>query len=178
MTTPDSHIPLRSVELHILLSVVDRPRHGYAILQEAEERTEGRPGFEIPTLYRALRRLRDADLIRTADPPEPGPDERREDLASHAPRSTGARGGTVAARNRRRPRTSTDRRGESRRPEVTRHDLAARIGDDADPCAVAPLPTVLPKGCAQRVSGGRPAARQRDGHFADVTAHWLLADPS
>jgi DNA-binding PadR family transcriptional regulator len=78
MATPDSHIPLRSVELHILLSVVDRPRHGYAILQEAEERTEGRPGFEIPTLYRALRRLRDADLIRTADPPEPGPDERRE----------------------------------------------------------------------------------------------------
>ena len=67
----DPHIPLRSVELHILLSVVDRPRHGYAILQEAEERTEGQPGFEIPTLYRALRRLREADLIRIADPPEP-----------------------------------------------------------------------------------------------------------
>ena len=78
MATPDQDIPLRSVELHILLSVVDRPRHGYAILQEAEERTGGRPGFEIPTLYRALRRLREADLIRTADPPEPDPDERRE----------------------------------------------------------------------------------------------------
>lgn len=78
MATPDQHIPLRSVELHILLSVVDRPRHGYAILQEAEERTGGRPGFEIPTLYRALRRLREADLIRTADPPEPDSDERRE----------------------------------------------------------------------------------------------------
>jgi PadR family transcriptional regulator PadR len=78
MAVPDPHIPLRSVELHILLSVVDRPRHGYAILQEAEERTDGRPGFEIPTLYRALRRLRDADLIRAADPPEPDSDERRE----------------------------------------------------------------------------------------------------
>jgi PadR family transcriptional regulator PadR len=78
MATPDQHIPLRSVELHILLSVVDRPRHGYAILQEAAERTDGRPGFEIPTLYRALRRLRQADLIRLADPPEPDPDERRE----------------------------------------------------------------------------------------------------
>jgi PadR family transcriptional regulator, regulatory protein PadR len=74
----DQHIPLRSVELHILLSVVDRPRHGYAILQEAEERTDGRPGFEIPTLYRALRRLREADLIRLADPLEPDPGERRE----------------------------------------------------------------------------------------------------
>ena len=78
MAASDRHIPLRSVELHILLSVVDRPRHGYAILQEAEERTDGRPGFEIPTLYRALRRLREANLIRTADPPEPDPDERRE----------------------------------------------------------------------------------------------------
>ena len=68
---PDA-ITLRAVELHILLSVVDRPRHGYAILQEAEERTEGRPGFEFPTLYRALQRLRDAKLIRLTDPPEPG----------------------------------------------------------------------------------------------------------
>lgn len=69
---------LRSVELHILLSVVDRPRHGYAILQEAEERTGGRPGFEIPTLYRALRRMRHEGLIRAADRPEPDAAERRE----------------------------------------------------------------------------------------------------
>ena len=78
MTRPDQHIPLRSVEFHILLSVVDRPRHGYAVLQEAEERTNGRPGFEIPTLYRALRRLRDVGLIRIADPPDRDSDERRE----------------------------------------------------------------------------------------------------
>ena len=57
---------------------MDRPRHGYAILQEAEGRTDGRPGFEIPTLYRALRRLGKAGLIRTAAPPEPDADERRE----------------------------------------------------------------------------------------------------
>lgn len=79
MTPRSSERPaLRSVELHILLSVVDRARHGYAILQEAEDRTDGRPGFEIPTLYRALRRLRDEGLIEVADAPEPDPDERRE----------------------------------------------------------------------------------------------------
>jgi PadR family transcriptional regulator PadR len=72
------HRPLRSVELHILLSVVDQPRHGYAILQEAEERTEGRPGFEIPTLYRALRRLRDEGMICVADAPDHELDQRRE----------------------------------------------------------------------------------------------------
>ena len=77
MTPPDPPL-IRSVELHILLSVVDKPRHGYAILQEAEARTGGRPGFEIPTLYRALQRLRDADLIRLAAPPQPESDERRE----------------------------------------------------------------------------------------------------
>jgi PadR family transcriptional regulator, regulatory protein PadR len=77
---PRDHSPiaLRSVEVHILLSVVDRPRHGYAILQEAEARTSGKPGFEIPTLYRALRRLREIGLIRSVAPPEPDPDERRE----------------------------------------------------------------------------------------------------
>lgn len=73
----DEH-PLSRVELHILLSVVDRPRHGYAILQEAEERTQGKPGFEIPTLYRALRRLRDIGLIRVAPTLERDTDERRE----------------------------------------------------------------------------------------------------
>jgi DNA-binding PadR family transcriptional regulator len=78
MSPAGQDVPLSRVELHILLSVVDRPRHGYAILQEAEERTNGKPGFEIPTLYRALRRLREAGLIRIAAAPEPDPDERRE----------------------------------------------------------------------------------------------------
>lgn len=75
---PEPSRPLRGVELHILLSVIDRPRHGYGILQEAEARTEGRPGFEIPTLYRALRRLRDEGLIRNVEAPADAPDERRE----------------------------------------------------------------------------------------------------
>lgn len=74
----DGKRPLRSVELHILLSVVDQPRHGYAILQEAEDRTEGRPGFEIPTLYRALRRLRDEGMIGRVEAPAHELEARRE----------------------------------------------------------------------------------------------------
>jgi DNA-binding PadR family transcriptional regulator len=80
-TTPSrDHLPLRSVELDILLGVVDRPRHGYAILQEAEERAGGHPGFEIPTLYRALRRMREAGLVRAVKAPAAARDvdERRE----------------------------------------------------------------------------------------------------
>lgn len=77
---PRDHLPLRSVELDILLGVVDQPRHGYAILQEAEERAGGHPGFEIPTLYRALRRMREAGLVSAVEAPAAahGADERRE----------------------------------------------------------------------------------------------------
>lgn len=78
MTSPDTFLPLRSVELDILLSTVDRPRHGYAILQDAEDRSDGRPGFEIPTLYRALRRMRDDGLIRAVPAPEEDVDSRRD----------------------------------------------------------------------------------------------------
>jgi DNA-binding PadR family transcriptional regulator len=75
----DGFLPLRGVELDVLLGVVDRPRHGYAILLEAEARNAGAPGFEIPTLYRALRRMRDNGLIRTVDAPDrEGDDPRRE----------------------------------------------------------------------------------------------------
>jgi DNA-binding PadR family transcriptional regulator len=77
---PAVFLPLRDVELSVLLSVVDRPRHGYAILQEADARSGGRPGFEIPTLYRALRRMRDQGLVEpaSAPPEEADEDARRE----------------------------------------------------------------------------------------------------
>lgn len=63
----ESFIPLRSVELDILLSIAEKPMHGYAILKDATERMGRHPGFEIPTLYRALRRMRDIGLIRTLE---------------------------------------------------------------------------------------------------------------
>lgn len=60
----DSFIPLRSVELDILLSVAEEAKHGYAIHRDARDRAGRHPGFEIPTLYRALRRMRDLGLVR------------------------------------------------------------------------------------------------------------------
>lgn len=60
-----SFIPLRSVELDILLSVAEKPRHGYGILKDAERRMGRQPGFQIPTLYRALRRMREEGLVRS-----------------------------------------------------------------------------------------------------------------
>lgn len=71
-------LPLRRVELEVLLSTVDRARHGYAILQETEQRNGGRSSFEIPTLYRALRRMREAGLIQPAPAPGEDVDARRD----------------------------------------------------------------------------------------------------
>lgn len=112
-TTSRNHLPLRSVELAILLGVVDQPRHGYAILQEAEERAEGHPGFEIPTLYRALRRMREAGLVRTVKAPADArdTDERREywqatELGREVLRAELARLEAILATGRERTRTA------------------------------------------------------------------------
>ena len=112
-TSSRDHLPLRSVELDILLGVVDRPRHGYAILREAEERAGGHPGFEIPTLYRALRRMREAGLVRAVKAPaeELEADERREywratALGRDVLKAELARLETIVATGRKRTRTA------------------------------------------------------------------------
>ena len=59
VTSPDpsSFLPLRPVELEILLTLAHGERHGYAIIQETEARNEGTLRLETGTMYRALRRL-------------------------------------------------------------------------------------------------------------------------
>jgi DNA-binding PadR family transcriptional regulator len=49
--------PISEPVLLILLSLATRPRHGYAILQDTQEMSEGRVRLSTGTLYGALRRL-------------------------------------------------------------------------------------------------------------------------
>ena len=56
--------------LHILLALSDRPRHGYAIVQEIEKRTGGEVVLGTGTLYTALKRLRREGLIEETGEPE------------------------------------------------------------------------------------------------------------
>ena len=49
--------------LLILLSLATRPRHGYAILRDTEEISNGRVRLSTGTLYGALRRLLDDGWI-------------------------------------------------------------------------------------------------------------------
>jgi DNA-binding PadR family transcriptional regulator len=50
-------LPMTEPVLLILLSLADRPRHGYAILQDTETMSDGRVRLSTGTLYGALRRL-------------------------------------------------------------------------------------------------------------------------
>jgi DNA-binding PadR family transcriptional regulator len=54
---PEDFLPLRPVELEILITLAQGERHGYAIIQETEARTDGALRLETGTMYRALRRL-------------------------------------------------------------------------------------------------------------------------
>jgi len=55
--------PITEPVLLILLSLAEQPRHGYSILKDVEEISEGRVRLSTGTLYGALRRLLDDGWI-------------------------------------------------------------------------------------------------------------------
>jgi DNA-binding PadR family transcriptional regulator len=55
--------PLTEPVLLILVSLAERPRHGYSILKDVEKVSGGRVVLGTGTLYGALRRLLDDGLI-------------------------------------------------------------------------------------------------------------------
>jgi len=59
----DPLLPLKPKVLHILLAVADGPRHGYSIMQEVAERTEGQVRLWPAALYGLLRELEKTNLI-------------------------------------------------------------------------------------------------------------------
>jgi DNA-binding PadR family transcriptional regulator len=59
----DHLLPLKPKVLHLLLAVADGPRHGYGIMQEVAERTEGQVRLWPAALYGLLRELEKADWI-------------------------------------------------------------------------------------------------------------------
>ena len=68
----DELLPLTPVAFHVLVSLAEGPRHGYAIAQEVEGLTDGRIVMGPGTLYGSLRRLTEAGLIAEADNPGDG----------------------------------------------------------------------------------------------------------
>jgi DNA-binding PadR family transcriptional regulator len=59
----ESLLPLPPATFHILLALVDQERHGYAIIQDVESRTEGELRMSAGTLYRSVARMVEQGLI-------------------------------------------------------------------------------------------------------------------
>ena len=74
--TPESHLPLRPVELLLLTMLTAGNRHGYGLRQDILDHTGGKIELEAGTLYRHLRRLEDSKLVAQAPAPA-DEDERR-----------------------------------------------------------------------------------------------------
>ena len=79
----DRLLPLKPKVLQILLAVADGPRHGYSIMQEVLERTDGQVRLWPAALYGLLRELEKRDFIAESKtrPSADEDDERRRYFA-------------------------------------------------------------------------------------------------
>lgn len=74
MTDPEAAamLPLTPAVFHILLSLAEGERHGYAVMQDVESRTNGTVRMGPGTLYGSIKRMVASGLIESAG-------ERQED---------------------------------------------------------------------------------------------------
>jgi DNA-binding PadR family transcriptional regulator len=70
--------PLPAAQLHIMLALADGEKHGYAIMREVEQMTDGDVAMGPGTLYGAIKRMLSAGLIEETDErPDPAMDDER-----------------------------------------------------------------------------------------------------
>lgn len=75
---PHEVLPLTPAVYHILLALADAERHGYAIMQEAAQNSEGTVRMGPGTLYGTIKRLLGDGLIEeSGDRPDPQMDDER-----------------------------------------------------------------------------------------------------
>jgi DNA-binding PadR family transcriptional regulator len=75
---PLSLLPLTAALLHVLLSLADSDKHGYAIIKEVQDRTNGEVTLGAGTLYSMLKRLlADGLVVESGDRPDPNIDDER-----------------------------------------------------------------------------------------------------
>ena len=75
---PNPAAPMAPAAFHILLSVADGERHGYAIMQEVAALTRGAMRLGPGTLYTNIKRLAGNGLLEeTEERPDPEQDDER-----------------------------------------------------------------------------------------------------
>jgi len=82
-------LPLPPATFHILLSLSEEDRHGYAILQDVASRTRGAVKLGAGTLYRSIQRMLEQGLVEeTRERPAPEEDDERRRYYRITPRGT------------------------------------------------------------------------------------------
>ena len=77
-TDPTSYLPLPQAQFHVLVALTHGDRHGYAIMQNVEDSSNGIVRMGPATLYGALKKLVDQGLAEElAERPSPDDDQRR-----------------------------------------------------------------------------------------------------
>lgn len=75
---PESFLPLPAATFHILMTLAEEQRHGYAIIQQVAARTDGELVLGAGTLYRSIQRMIEQGLIlETDERPAPELDDER-----------------------------------------------------------------------------------------------------
>jgi DNA-binding PadR family transcriptional regulator len=75
---PEEFLPLTPAVFHVLLALAEGERHGYAIMQEVAESTDGKIKMGPGTLYGTIKRLLEIKLIEeSAERPDPKLDDER-----------------------------------------------------------------------------------------------------
>jgi DNA-binding PadR family transcriptional regulator len=76
--TVEDLLPLTPPVFHILLSLIDGARHGYAIMHDVADQTNGALTLGPGTLYGCLKRMTESGLVVESDArPEAGNDDDR-----------------------------------------------------------------------------------------------------
>ncbi len=70
MNDPLSYLPLTEPTFYILLSLAPGKKHGYAILKDVRQLSGGRIRLSASTLYTAIGRLLEQELIERLDDEE------------------------------------------------------------------------------------------------------------
>jgi DNA-binding PadR family transcriptional regulator len=63
---PRAHLPLKPVDLELLLALADEDRHGYGLVQAIAERSGGLLVLDPGNLYRVIKRLLADGLVADA----------------------------------------------------------------------------------------------------------------
>jgi DNA-binding PadR family transcriptional regulator len=79
-------LPLREPTFFILLSLAQGEKHGYVIMKDVEALSSGKVKLSTGTLYEALARLLDQELIQRIDAPEPADESRMGEKHPGKPR--------------------------------------------------------------------------------------------